>query len=105
MITPSSFFALNVEAELGLAELEQHLNDCERLWWTAYERFQQHHNPHDRDEALLWLHEQNKAILERSRRLGAARHAAFERRYSERNDYFQSEHALALGRQVRGLVG
>jgi hypothetical protein len=89
----------------SLAELEQHINDCEELWWTAYERFRQYGNPHDRDEALRWLHEQNEGLRERSRRVGAARHEAFERRLDEGVDYLQSEHALALGRQhVGGLA-
>ena len=91
-------------AHLSLAELEQYIGVCEGLWRAAYERFQQHGNPPDREEAVLWLHAQNEAILERSRRVGAARHAEFEQRYSEGNDYFQSAHALALGRQLRGAA-
>lgn len=60
-------------------ELEIHIEDAEHQYLMAYERFQLHGNPHDRDEALLHLHRMNAAILARSPGLQALRHAAFER--------------------------
>lgn len=60
-------------------ELEAHIRDCEWQWQRAYDRFQAHGCPHDRDEALLHLHRMNRAILARSPAVQAERHAAFER--------------------------
>lgn len=88
-------------ARMQASELETHIADCERLWRAAYQRFQDHGNPHDRDEALLHLHRQNEAILARSPAVQAARHAAFERTVDEGVGYFTSEHARQLGMQYR----
>lgn len=82
-------------------EHEQHIFDTERLWRVAYQRFQDFGLPADRDEALLWLHRQNQAILARSVTAQAARHAAFERRLDEGVCYFSSQHAIELGQQLR----
>lgn len=90
--------------ELSDAELEQHIQDTCWLWQRAYARFQAHGNPADRDEAELWLHAQNEAILMRSPAVLAARHAAFERRISEGVDFFQSEQALSMGQPGWGTV-
>jgi hypothetical protein len=87
--------------EMGDAELEQHIHDCGLLLERAYARFQAHQLPADRDEAVEWLARQQEAILERDRRCGAERHAAFERRISEGVDFFQSDMALAMGRTGR----
>ena len=78
-------------------ELEIHIEDTQQQYLWAYERFQEHGNPHDRDEALLHLHRMNQAILARSPAVQAARHAQFEREMLERDAYFLSEHAQALG--------
>jgi hypothetical protein len=51
--------------EQSQQELEAHIASCAALWQAAYARFQQHQLPADREEALLWLHEQNQAILRR----------------------------------------
>jgi hypothetical protein len=79
------------EAGSALAddELEIHIEDAHWQYRTAYERFQLHGCPCDRDEALLHLHRMNTAILARSAAIQAARHAAFERRLDEGVDYFQ----------------
>jgi hypothetical protein len=81
-------------------ELELHIEDAHHQYRIAYERFELHGCPHDRDEALLHLHRMNEAIVARSPAVLAARHAEFEQRISEGVDYFQSAHAheLAMGR-------
>lgn len=56
---------MDVGRELSGAELEQHIDDCRLLWNRAYATFQEGGNPADREEALLWLHRQNEAILMR----------------------------------------
>jgi hypothetical protein len=89
---------LQALGELSDEELECHIEDCQHLWMTAYERFQLYGDPNDRDEALLHLHRMNEAILARSPAVQAARHAAFEQRLDDGIDYFQSTHALELGR-------
>lgn len=71
---------LDAGRQLSGAELERHIADCETLWKRAYARFRAHHIPADRDEALLWLHRQNEAILMRSPGVQAQRHADFEQR-------------------------
>ncbi len=85
-------------AQSADAGIEQRITECEQLWLAACLRFQAHGLPADRDEGVFWLHALNQALLERSRRLGAARHAACEQRLDEGNDFFQSETALAMGR-------
>lgn len=60
-------------------ELEIHIYDCERLYRMAYERFQLHGLPHDREEAVQHLHNMNQAILARPPAVQVLRHAAFER--------------------------
>jgi len=82
-------------------ELELHIEDAQQQYLWAYERFQDHGNHHDRDEALLHLHRMNQAILARSPAVQAARHAAFERTVDEGVGYFTSEHARQLGLQYR----
>ena len=84
--------------DLSHAELESHIEDAHWQYRTAYERFQLHGNPCDRDEALQHLHRMNTAILARSAAVQAARHAEFEDRISQGVDFFQSKYALALGR-------
>jgi hypothetical protein len=69
-------------------ELEIHIEDCHWQYRTAYERFQMHGNPNDRDEALLHLHRMNAAILARSPAAQAARWAEIDRSIDERFDYF-----------------
>lgn len=56
---------MDVARTLSAEELEQHIADCSTLWQCAYARFQEHGNPADREEAVLWLHTQNEAILMR----------------------------------------
>lgn len=85
-------------------ELEVHIEDCQQQYLWAYERFQAHGNPHDRDEALLHLHRMNQAILARPDAIQAARHAAFEREIDDGVGYFSSEHAQQLGRQARAAA-
>lgn len=90
---------LNSLCELSDAELDQHIADCGWHFECAYARWQAHgKNPSDRNAALDWLRLQNEAIATRDRIAGERRHAEFERRISEGVDYFQSAHALALGR-------
>jgi hypothetical protein len=83
-------------------ELELHIEDAHYQYRIAYERFELHGNPNDRDEALLHLHRMNAALMARSPAVQAARHAEFEQRISEGVDYFQSAHAheLAMGRSA-----
>lgn len=88
------------EERVSYSEMNQHIADCGWHMECAYARFQAHGDPHDRDAALQWLHLQNEALAARHRLAGAQRHAEFEERISAGLDYFQSEHALALGRQV-----
>lgn len=70
------------------AELEEHIHDCGLLLERAYARFQAHHNPADREEALFWWAEQQSAICSRSPEVQARRHADLERRLDEGVDYF-----------------
>jgi hypothetical protein len=79
-------------ADLADAELDQHIADLTVLWMEAYKRFQAHGNPVDREDALLWLHTRDRAHLERSRGATEAQ------RLDEGVDFFQSRHALAMGR-------
>lgn len=79
-------------------ELELHIEDAHYQYRTAYERFELHGCPHDRDEALLHLHRMNAALLARSPEALAARHAAFEQRISQGVDFFNSEYASQLAR-------
>jgi hypothetical protein len=51
---------------LGDAEIEQHIADLTLLWQRAYARFQAHASPADREEALLFLHMRDTAILDRA---------------------------------------
>lgn len=73
------------------AELDRHIADLTSLWQRAYSRFQEHGNPHDRDEALRWLHERDQATLARVRRIEDAGCC-----------YFSSDAAQALGRAGGG---
>jgi hypothetical protein len=56
---------LDASRVLSGEELERHIADCCTLWERAYARFQAYGNPADRDEAVLWLHRMNLAILMR----------------------------------------
>lgn len=69
-------------------EREIHIEDCAHQWRMAYERFQMHGNPHDRDEALQHLHRMNEAIRGRSAAVQAQRHQEFEQRLADGLDYF-----------------
>lgn len=69
-------------------EREIHIEDCAHQWRMAYERFQMHGNPHDRDEALQHLNRMNEAILGRSAAVQAQRHQEFEQRLADGLDYF-----------------
>lgn len=79
-------------------ELELHIEDAQHQWQAAYERYQLHGNPHDRDEALQHLHRMNQAILSRSPAVQAQRHAQFEQHLTEQHAFFISEAAQAMGR-------
>lgn len=65
--------------ELGDQELEQHISDCNTLWTQAYARFQEHANPADRDEAVLWLYRRDKAMALRRQEVKDAREAEIQR--------------------------
>jgi hypothetical protein len=80
------------------AELEQHIRSCELRWRAAYHRFQQTGLDADRQEAVLWLHQQNQAILSRSEAEQARRHAEFERHLDERFAFFNSDAAADIAR-------
>jgi hypothetical protein len=69
-------------------ELEIHIEDCHWQYRTAYERFQMHGNPNDRDEALLHLHRMNAAILARSPAAQAARWAEIQQSIDDGVGYF-----------------
>jgi hypothetical protein len=43
-------------------ELEAHVSDCGTHMVRAYERFQETGNPHDRDEACMWLAKRDDAL-------------------------------------------
>ena len=87
--------ALNL-GTLSDAELEQHIKDTANLLQAAYGRFQAYGLPADRDEAMQWWQAEREAIQARSARLGAARHAAFERQIG--SAWFASDEAQAMGR-------
>lgn len=84
--------------QLTDAEREAHIEGLDLRWQAAYARHQAYELPADRDEALMWLHMRDKAILERSKAVRAARHAEFEQRITEGVDFFQSAYAQALGK-------
>lgn len=54
---------LDAGRALSARELEQHIADCTLLMERAYQRFEQHQNPADRDEAVLWMHRRDAAVL------------------------------------------
>jgi hypothetical protein len=60
------------------AEIRQHAADCTSLMEQAYSRFQEHGNPADRDEAVLWMHRANEAIRCLSPAWKAAREAQIQ---------------------------
>lgn len=80
-------------SEPALSDLEHeiHIEDCHHQYRVAYERFELHGSPHDRDEALLHLHRMNQALVNRPGQY--ERHAAFERRLDEGVDYFANRGA------------
>lgn len=91
-----------IESLQGLSDAEQeiHIEDAHWQYRTAYERFEMHGCPCDRDEALQHLHRMNAAILARSPAVQAQRHAELEQRITDGCDFFQSPYALALGQPV-----
>lgn len=56
-------------------EIRQHEADCRRLSEICYERFQQSHNPTDREDAVLWQHRAAEAHSALSPAWKAAREA------------------------------
>lgn len=82
-------------------ELEIHIEDCHWQYRTAYERFQMHGSPHDRDEALLHLHRMNTAILARSPAARAAIRAEYERSLDDSVGFFGSPASVAMGQLGR----
>lgn len=64
-------------------EIRQHALDCAWLMERAHDRFTQHGNPADRDEAVLWMHRQHEALRSLSPAWKAAREAEINRRISE----------------------
>ncbi len=83
------------------AELEIHIEDAHWQYRTAYERWEMHRLPHDRDEAVLHLHRLNTALLARSAAVQAQRHAEFEQRITEQVAFFNSGAALAMAQRWR----
>lgn len=59
---------ISAAREITDAELRQHAMDCTHLMEVAYQRFQEHQNPADRDEAVLWMHRRDEALRDFSRR-------------------------------------
>lgn len=74
-------------------EHEVHIFDLDRLWRIAYARFEAFQIPADRDEALMWLHMRDQAVLQRSKAAQMERHAAFVRELDDGVDYFQARGA------------
>lgn len=73
---------------LSDAEIRQHAQDCTQLMEAAYQRFEQHHNPADRDEACLWMHRRDEANRSLSPAWKAAREAQIQRDIAQGQDYF-----------------
>lgn len=86
------------------AELERHIQDCNDLFLAAYRRFEEHGLPSDRDEAVLWLHRRDAAILARSQEVQARRQAEFERQLDEGVGFFidagDRDRVIVLGRRA-----
>lgn len=91
-----------MEHQISDAEHEAHIQGLDQRWQAAYSRHQAHGMPADREDALMWLHMRDKAILARSKAVKAARHAEFERRLDEGVCYFSSDvsHQPLLGVRV-----
>ena len=89
-------FLRTLERELTDAELDQHIKDAAEHLQRAYRRFQDYGNAADRDEALQWWEIERRALQLRSQRIGAARHASFERQIG--SAWFASDEAQAMGR-------
>lgn len=71
---------MDVDRTVTDEELEQHAADCTRLMEEAYQRFEQHGNPADREEALLWMTRRDAARKALSPAWKAAREAEIQRR-------------------------
>lgn len=70
------------------AEREQHIADCTWLMERSYDLFQQHGNPSDRDDAVLWMHRLHEAIRGRRPAVKAAMEAKVLREVEAGAAYF-----------------
>lgn len=52
----------------GIVTLEQVIAECVEHWQRSLALFQEHGHPHDRDDAVFWLHRMDEAILVRDLR-------------------------------------
>lgn len=59
---------VNASREIADEEILQHAQDCTTLMERAYQRFEDFHNPADRDEAVLWMTRRDEALRILSRR-------------------------------------
>lgn len=69
---------LSSARSLSDEEIRQHSADCSLLMEQAYARFQQFHNPADRDDAVLWMHRRDEANRSLSPAWKAAREAQIQ---------------------------
>jgi hypothetical protein len=60
---------------LSIEELQQHIADCNTLWQRSYALYQEHGNPSDRDDAVLWLYRRDEARASLPKALQDAREA------------------------------
>lgn len=94
MLTPAAAPAMTDH------ENELHILACGAHMEAAYRRFQDHGNPQDRDEAVLWQDLQRQAIEARS----PAQRARMEKAIDDGLDFFQTQGQLAHRMaQARGI--
>ena len=72
------------------AELEAHIADLAGLMEQAYARFEAQGDPHDRDNAVHFMHLRDQAIASRSPEQVARMEQALQERISAGVDYFQT---------------
>ena len=59
---------LAAQREVSDEEIRQHARDCNELLERLYGRYLAHGNPHDREEAYLWMNRRDEALRIFSRR-------------------------------------
>jgi len=85
------------------AEREQHIADLAGHMEAAYARFEAHHDPADRDNAVHFMHLRDEAIKSRSADQQARITARIEEAIDNGVDYFQvmgARHAAELRQEA-----